>query len=144
MCIGAAQRVLEEFKVRTANRVRTSGIEEHKTSRSQRILAKLTLKHKASEAMMNEYINMLNEDEGQYDPSIYHALRVQIIRNCVDISVEATLSLGASALKKVNPIELMMRDLITIGTHITSLYEDGIEAFGKYFLDLIVINADKN
>ncbi|MGX9134400.1 acyl-CoA dehydrogenase family protein [Rummeliibacillus sp. JY-2-4R] len=132
MCIGAAQRVLHEFKVRTSNRIRTSGIEEHKTSRSQRILAKLTLMHKASEAMMNEYINMLNEDEGQYDPSIYHALRVQIIRNCVDISVEATLSLGASALKRGNPIEMMMRDLITIGTHITSLYEDGIEAFGKY------------
>ncbi|MGG0656997.1 acyl-CoA dehydrogenase family protein [Rummeliibacillus pycnus] len=132
MCIGAAQRVLDEFKARTANRVRTSGIEEQKKSRSQRILAKLTLKHKASEAMMKEYINMLNEDEGQYDPSIYHALRVEIIRNCVDISVEATLSLGASALKSGNPVEMMMRDLIAIGTHVTSLYEDGIEAFGKY------------
>lgn len=132
MCIGAAQRVLDEFKDRTANRIRTSGIEEHKKSRSQRILAKLTLKHKASEAMMKEYINMLDEDEGQYDPSIYHALRVEIIRNCVDISVEATLSLGASALKRGNLIEMMMRDLIAIGTHVTSLYEDGIEAFGKY------------
>ncbi|MFJ8260408.1 flavin-dependent monooxygenase [Rummeliibacillus sp. NPDC094406] len=132
MCLGAAQRVLDEFKVCTANRVRASGIEEHKKSRSQRILAKLTLKHKASEAMMNEYINMLNEDEGQYDPSICHALRVQIIRNCVDISVEITLSLGASALKRGKPVEMMMRDLIAIGTHVTSLYEDGIEAFGKY------------
>lgn len=132
MCLGAAQRVLDEFKVRTTNRVRTSGIEEHKKSRSQRILAKLTLKLKASEAMMKEYINMLNDDEGQYDPSIYHALRVEIIRNCVDISVEVMLSLGASALKRGNPIEMMMRDLISIGTHATSLYEDGIEAFGKY------------
>lgn len=132
MCIGAAQRVLDEFKVRTLNRIRTNGIEEHKTRRSQRILAKLTLKHKASEAMMNEYIKMLNEDTGQYDPSIYHALRVQIIRNCVDIAVETILSLGASVLKRGNPVEMMMRDLIAIGTHVTSLYEDGLEAFGKH------------
>ena len=132
MSLGAAQRVLDEFKVRTANRVRSSGIEEHKTSRSQRILAKLTLKYKASEALMNEYINMINEDEGQYDPSIYHAIRVEIIRNCIDIAVSATLSLGASALKRGNPVEMMMRDLIAIGSHVSSLYEDGIEAFGKY------------
>lgn len=132
MSLGAAQRVIDEYKSRTANRVRSSGIEEHKKSRSQRILAKLTLKYKASEALMREYIDMINEDDGQYDPSVYHALRVEIIRNCVDIAVTATLSLGASALKRGTPVEMMMRDLIAIGTHVSSLYEDGLEAFGKY------------
>jgi len=131
MSLGAAERVLYEFTERTKKRIRYDGSAESQSPKSQRVLAELTLKYKSALGLMDEYIRMLETDSGQYSPGEYNGLRVQIIQNCVDIAVKATLSLGASALAKGNPLEMMTRDLITIGTHLTSLYEDGIDNYGK-------------
>ena len=131
MAMGAAERVLDEYKERTSKRVRSDGTKEGEASRSQRILAELSIKHKASVGLMKEYINMLETDNGQYTPGEYFGIRATIIQNCVDIAGKATLALGASALIKGCPLEMITRDLIAIGTHITSLYDDGMDAYGK-------------
>ena len=131
MAMGAAERVLDEYKERTSKRVRIFGQLESESAKAQRVLAELTLKHKASVGLLKEYINMLETDKGQYKPSEYHAIRATIVQNCIDIAVKATLAMGASAVLKGSPFEMITRDLITIGCHITSLYEDALEAYGK-------------
>jgi len=134
MAIGAAERVLDEFKKSTKGRVRMNGEQEVASPRSQRVLATLTLKLQSAKSLMKTYIEMLENDEGVH-PSEFKAIRAEIIQNCVDISVKTILTLGAFALVKGNPVEMITRDLIAIGTHVTSLYEDAVEAYGKHLFD---------
>ena len=77
---------------------------------------------------------MLESDEHVH-PSEFKAIRAEIIQICVDISVKCNLTLGASALIKGHPVEMITRDLIAIGTHVTSLYEDAIDVYGKHLFD---------
>lgn len=42
------------------------------------------------------------------------------------------LTLGASALLKGDPIEMITRDLLALATHNTSLYEDAVDVYGKH------------
>jgi len=67
----------------------------------------------------------------KYDPSEYKAIRAGIIQYCIDIAQRALLTLGAGALIKGHPLEMIVRDLLAIGTHVTSLYEDAVDAYGK-------------
>ncbi|MDF2791028.1 MAG: p-hydroxyphenylacetate 3-hydroxylase, oxygenase component, partial [Neobacillus sp.] len=85
--------------------------------------------------LMKTYIEMLESKDEVFHPSEYKAIRAEIIQNCVDISVKCLLTLGASALIKGHPVEMITRDLIAIGTHVTSLYEDAIDVYGKYLFD---------
>lgn len=135
MSIGAAERALYEFKQSTKGRVRFNGEEEMASPRSQRVLATLTLKLKSAKSLMKTYIEMLESKDEVFHPSEYKAIRAEIIQNCVDISVKCVLTLGASALIKGHPVEMITRDLIAIGTHVTSLYEDAIDVYGKYLFD---------
>ena len=134
MAIGAAERVLDEFKKSTKGRIRLTGEQEVASPRSQRVLASLSLKLLSSKSLMKTYIDMLKAEE-EYPPSEFKAIRAEIIQNCVDIAMKALLTLGASALAKGHPVEMMTRDLIAIGTHVTSLYEDAIEVYGKNLFD---------
>ncbi|MCD2137554.1 acyl-CoA dehydrogenase family protein [Salinicoccus halitifaciens] len=131
MSIGAAERVIEEFIARTKKRVRFDGTNEGESAKSQRVAAEMTLKLKAARGLMNEYLEMLESDEGQYSLAEYNGIRVQIVKYCLEIANRAVSTLGASALAKGQPIEIMTRDLMAISTHVTSLYEDGIDSYGK-------------
>jgi len=135
MSIGGAERALYEFKKSTKSRVRLDGEKEVSSPRSQRVLATLTLKLKSAKSLMRTYIEMLESKEEKYDPSEFKAIRAEIIQNCVDISVKCLLTLGASALVKGHPVEMITRDLIAVATHVTSLYEDAIDVYGKYLFD---------
>lgn len=132
MCIGGADRALQEFKKSTMGRIRMDGEREAANPRSQRVLAELTIKLKSAESLMRTYIDMLETTEKQYHGSEYKAIRAEIIQNCVDIAVKCLLTLGASALVKGHPVEMITRDLIAVGTHVTSLYEDAIDVYGKF------------
>lgn len=131
MCIGAAERVVDEFVSRTKKRVRLTGENEGQSPKSQRVAAELTVKLKAAKGLLREYIDMLETDVGQYNDGEYNAMRVSLIKNCLEIAVRATSTLGASALAKGGIMEIMTRDLLTISTHVTSLYEDSIDQYGK-------------
>lgn len=134
MSIGAAERALDEFKKGSKGRVRMSGENEGASPRSQRVLATLTIKLHAAKSLMSTYIKMLESDQ-QVHPSEFKAIRAEIIQICVDIAVKCTLTLGASALIKGHPVEIITRDLIAIGTHVTSLYEDAIDVYGQHLFD---------
>ncbi|WP_342387468.1 acyl-CoA dehydrogenase family protein [Salinicoccus bachuensis] len=131
MAIGAAERVIEEFIARTKKRRRFDGTNEGESAKSQRVAAEMSLKLKSAKGLMKEYIEMLESDQGQYNPAEYNGIRVHIIQNCQDIAIRAVATLGASALAKGQPLEMIMRDLMAISTHVTSLYEDGIDNYGK-------------
>lgn len=134
MALGAAQRALHEFKKGSQGRVRMSGENEGASPRSQRVLATLTIKYRSATSLMKTYIELLEADEPVH-PSEFKAIRAEIIQLCIDIAVKCTLTLGASSLIKGHPVEMITRDLIAIGTHITSLYEDAIDVYGKHLFD---------
>jgi len=41
------------------------------------------------------------------------------------------LTLGGAALAKGDTVEIFTRDILAVATHITSLYEDSVTAYGK-------------
>lgn len=131
MCVGAAERIVDEFIERTKKRVRLTGENEGQSPKSQRVAAELSIKLKNAKGLLRDYIEMLETDQGQYTPGEYNAMRVSLIKYCLEIAVKTTSSLGASALAKGGIIEILTRDLLTISTHVTSLYEDSIDQFGK-------------
>lgn len=134
MSIGAAERALDEFKKASQGRVRMSGENEGASPRSQRVLATLMVKLHSAKSLMKTYIEMLESDRYVH-PSEFKAIRAEIIQICIDISIKCTLTLGAFALIKGHPVEMITRDLIAIGTHVTSLYEDAIDVYGKHLFD---------
>lgn len=132
MAIGGAERAIDEFKKGTEKRIRISGESEKASPRSQRVIAEMMMKLQAAKGLMRTYIEMLEEDTGdKYDPSEYKAIRASIIQSCIDIAQKALLTLGAGTLIKGHPLEMIVRDLLAIGTHVTSLYEDAVDAYGK-------------
>ena len=133
MAIGGARRVVDEFEKHTAGRVRFSGINEKDSPTSQRVLAQLKIEMLSAEALMAEYIKMMETDKGgPYEGAKYKAIRATIIDKCTQIGFRALLTLGGHALLKGHPVELFTRDLMAIATHITSLYEDGILGYGRH------------
>lgn len=132
MSIGAAERIINEFISRTKKRVRFDGSNEGQSAKSQRVAAEMALNLKTAKGLLKEYINMLETDEEQFSPGEYNGIRARIIKDCQEIANRAVSTLGASALAKGQPLEMMMRDLMAISTHMTSLYEDGIDNYGKY------------
>ncbi len=133
MAIGGAERILEEFKKHTAGRIRFTGVKEKESPTSQRVLAELSLEMDHARLMMKEYIAMMEKDKGgPYEGAKYKAMRASIIDKCVQIGVKCLLTLGGHALLKGHPVEMFTRDLIAVGTHITSLYEDGIDGYGRH------------
>lgn len=133
MAIGGAERVVSEFEKHTAGRVRFSGVNEKESPTSQRVLSELKLDLISAKGLMTEYINMMETDkDGAYEGAKYKAIRAKIIDTCIQIAVKALLTLGGHALLKGHPVEMFTRDLMAIGTHITSLYEDGILGYGRH------------
>lgn len=135
MAVGAAERMIEEFKKATEKRVRLmDGVRESESPRSQRVMAEITTEFKTAEALLDKYITLLEEYEenGAETPnSEFFALRTKIIKTTTDIGMRILLTLGGGALYKGGPIELFFRDLVSLATHKTSLYEDSVAAYGQ-------------
>ncbi|KZE38995.1 acyl-CoA dehydrogenase [Bhargavaea cecembensis] len=135
MALGGAERILKEFKEATEKRVRLmDGVRESESPRSQRVIAELMTEFHQAEGLMEKYMDLLIDFEknGSVTPNAeFFALRTKAIKICVDISVRALLTLGGSALYKGGPMELFLRDILSVATHKTSLYEDAVAAYGK-------------
>ncbi|MFL6554744.1 MAG: acyl-CoA dehydrogenase family protein [Bacillus sp. (in: firmicutes)] len=135
MVLGGAERILKEFKVLTEKRVRLmDGVRESESPRSQRVLAEMTTDFHVAEALLEKYINLLEnyETDGcKTSPAEFFAIRTKAIKICTDIAVRALLTLGGGALYKGGPMELFLRDIIAVATHKTSLYEDAVAAYGQ-------------
>ncbi|WKA59245.1 acyl-CoA dehydrogenase [Planococcus shenhongbingii] len=135
IAIGGAERVIAEFKQMTEKRIRLmDGVRESESPRSQRVLAEITTEFHTAEALMDKYIDLLvdYEKNGATTPnSEFFALRTKIIKICTEIALRALLTLGGGALYKNGPIELFIRDILSVATHKTSLYEDSVAAYGQ-------------
>jgi len=140
MAVGGAERVVEEFRKQTVGRVRMNGTNEHESPTSQRVLAEISMELKAAQALLNEYIAQMYRDKDQpYNEAEYKAMRASLIRKCVNIAVRSLLTLGGHAVLKGHPIELFTRDLLTVGTHLSSLYEDAVNIYGKKLFGFPVV-----
>lgn len=139
MTLGGAKRLIDEYKKRTEMRVRLHGEHEKDSPRSQRILARLMLEYKKADGLMEQYHQLLDtyETDGPYPKGEFASLRAEIIKICHEIATTVMVSLGGAALAKNDTIEVAVRDIIAVATHITSLYEDGIYTYGRnlYGLD---------
>lgn len=135
IAIGGAERILKEFKEFTENRVRLmDGVRESESPRSQRVIAEMTTDFHQAVGLMDRYMDLLINYEKNgcvTQPGEFFALRTKAIKLCVDIAVRALLTMGGGALYKGGPTELFIRDLLSVATHKTSLYEDAVAAYGK-------------
>ena len=133
MAVGGARRVIDEFSKHTVGRLRFTGVKENESPSSQRVLAELNMEMEAANALLRQYIFLMEQDKGgPYEGARYKAIRASIINKCVNIGVRSLLTLGGHALLKGHPVELFTRDLIAIATHITSLYEDAVTGYGQH------------
>ncbi|UTR07537.1 acyl-CoA dehydrogenase family protein [Alkalihalobacillus sp. LMS6] len=135
IALGGTERIISEFKRMTEKRVRLmDGVTESESPRSQRVLAEITTEFKAAEALMDKYIDLLEnyESDGEQTTAAeFFAIRTKIIKTCSEIALRVLLTLGGGALYKGGPIELFFRDILAVATHKTSLYEDSVAAYGQ-------------
>ncbi|HWL22483.1 MAG TPA: acyl-CoA dehydrogenase family protein [Ureibacillus sp.] len=132
MAVGGAERIVDEFKKNTEKRVRLSGVNEHESPTSQRVLAEITMELHAAKALLNDYIANMYKDAGNpYNAGKYKAMRAALIEKSCNIGYRSLLTLGGHALLKGHPVELFTRDLMAIATHKSSLYEDAVNVYGK-------------
>ena len=135
MALGGAERLIEEFKKATEKRIRLmDGMRESESPRSQRVMAEITTQFHTAEALMDKYLTLLEnyESDGRKTSRAeFFAIRTQITKTCTDIAVRILLTLGGGALYKGGIIELMIRDILSVATHKTSLYEDSVAAYGQ-------------
>lgn len=135
IALGGAERILNEFKKQTEQRVRLmDGVRESESPRSQRVLAEMMADYHAADALMDKYLNMLEECRNSGNEPLrseFFAIRTRIIKICTDIAVRSLLTLGGGALYKGGTIELFIRDMLSVATHKTSLYEDSVAAYGQ-------------
>lgn len=135
MALGGAERILKEFKTATEKRVRLmDGVRESESPRSQRVLAEMTTEFHQAEMLLEKYIDLLEnyeKNDCETPNSEFFAIRTKAIKICVDIAVRALMTLGGGALYKGGPMELFLRDILSVATHKTSLYEDAVAAYGK-------------
>ena len=133
VALGGAKRLLEEYLNFTEKRIRIDGTKEKEHPRSHRVYATLQMKYIQAEALMDRYIEMLEQfdRDGDIGPEDFGALRVQIIQHCVDIASKVLLVLGGFATYRGHTVEQFFRDIYCVATHLTSLYEDHISRFGS-------------
>ncbi|TQR08568.1 acyl-CoA dehydrogenase [Psychrobacillus soli] len=135
MVLGGTKRVIDEFKSATEKRRRLmdDGLLESESPRSQRVMAEITTDFHAAEALMDQYIKKLENSRNSKNPTPaaeFFAIRTKIMKICTDIAVRVLLTLGGAALYKGGPIEQFFRDILSVATHKTSLYEDSVQAYG--------------
>jgi alkylation response protein AidB-like acyl-CoA dehydrogenase len=135
IALGGVERIISEFKQMTEKRVRLmDGVTESESPRSQRVIAEITTEFKACEALMERYIELLENYEANgaiTPPAEFFAMRTKIIKSASEIALRVLLTLGGGALYKGGPIELFFRDILAVATHKTSLYEDSVAAYGQ-------------
>ncbi|MEW4981982.1 MAG: hypothetical protein AB1Y26_01945 [Cycloclasticus sp.] len=138
VALGGAERIVEEFKQRTENRVRVYlGNSKATATSSPRVLAELKIRLFEMEGLVERYQNQLENwlEKGQItntdeEKSMMFGLRGAIAKCGVDIAIKATQALGGTALYKGDPVELFTRDLIVLGAHSSHIYEDAMTTYG--------------
>ncbi|RLL47022.1 acyl-CoA dehydrogenase [Oceanobacillus piezotolerans] len=136
MALGGTKRIIDEFKSATEKRRRLmdNGLLESESPRSQRVMAEITTDFLAAEALMDQYITKLEDSRNNPNSTPnaeFFAMRTKITKTCTEIAVRVLLTLGGAGLYKGGPIELFFRDILSVATHKTSLYEDSVQAFGQ-------------
>ena len=139
VCLGGAERMVNEFRQRTASRTRvfTGGTSAATSGPMPAVMARLHMQLLEMEGLAHRYNSQLEEwleksqtTNSDEEKALMYALRGQIARGGVNIATEASQALGATALFKGDPVELFTRDLLTIGAHASHLYEDAISVYG--------------
>lgn len=135
MALGGTKRIIDEFKSATEKRRRLmdNGLLESESPRSQRVMAEITTDFQAAEALMESYITKLEQSRNSDNPTSpaeFFAIRTKVTKICTEIAVRVLITLGGAALYKGGPIEQFFRDILSVATHKTSLYEDSVQAYG--------------
>ena len=134
IALGGAERILKEFKKLTEQRIRlVDGVRESESPRSQRVLAEMITDYHTADALMDKYLTLLDSYKQTGEETLrseFFAIRTRIIKICTDIAVRSLLTLGGGALYKGGTIELFIRDMLSVATHKTALYEDSVTAYG--------------
>jgi len=139
VALGGAQRMVDEFEQRTATRTRVyqGGASAATSGPMPTIMAHLKLKLFEMEGLVERYSKQLDawREESHVvntpeEKAMMYAMRGQIAQKGVDIAVQASQALGGTAMFKGDPVELFIRDMITIGGHASHLYADAMSIYG--------------
>ncbi|HAC32958.1 MAG TPA: acyl-CoA dehydrogenase [Gammaproteobacteria bacterium] len=139
VCLGGAERMVNEFRQRTEKRERVflGGASAATSGPMPTVAAKLQMQFFEMEGLTRRYNDILQQwldaskttttDE---EKAMMYALRGQIARNGVEIGTMASQALGATCMFKGDPVEMFTRDLLTIGAHASHLYDDAMSVYG--------------
>lgn len=137
--LGGAERMVEEFKRRTAKRTRVylGGQSATAGGPMPTVAAELDLTLMEMEGLVDRYREQLEQwlAEGRVTTSDQEkarmfALRARIAQAGVAIAVKTGQALGGTALYRGDPVELFTRDLLTLGSHASHLYVDAVATYG--------------
>lgn len=137
--LGGAERMVEEFRTRTASRTRVfqGGVSAATQGPMPTVMAKLRMKLYEMEGLAERYNSQLETWLAQSqttctdeEKALMYALRGRMARGGVEIATIASQALGATALFKGDPVEMFTRDLLTIGAHASHLYDDAMSIYG--------------
>ena len=137
--LGGAERMVDEFRSRTASRTRLfqGGVSAATQGPMPTVMAKLRMKLYEVQGLAERYNSQLETWLAQSQTTcsdeeiaLMYALHGQMARGGVDIATIASQTLGAMALFRGDPVELSTRDLLTIGAHTSHLYDDAVSVYG--------------
>lgn len=137
--LGGAQRMVQEFRERTAKRTRVyqGGASAIASGPMPTVAAELDLQLMEMEGLVDRYRQQLEAwlAEGRVtvsdeEKARMYALRAKIAQGGVDIAVKTGQAMGGTALYRGDPVELFTRDLLTLGSHASHLYVDAMATYG--------------
>lgn len=143
IAIGGVERLIQNFKEKTENRIRifNNNTNEKDAGSAQRTLAELNVQLTALKALAKEYadrlhhyqengIRVLEEEERE---SLF-AIRGYIAKSCSEMATRILITLGGNSVYKSESSERFVRDILTVAAHPTHQYEDAMAGYGRTIL----------
>lgn len=139
LALAGAERLVDIFQERTEKRARPyeKMAREKEKPVSHRLLGELRVKLETLEALVDRYVDQLESwvQEGRtvvsdQEAGRMFAWRAQAAELAGDIAHRVLVALGGNAHFKGDPVELFARDLLTLESHASHLYEDAMTWYG--------------
>ena len=144
MCLGSAERVVDELRRRIRERQRVLlGMKEWESPIAQRNLGECTVELAKIEAMHEAYIQQLEDWVAANTPLVpaedsnrLGAWRSSIAKMSSDLAFRSIELLGGMAAYKGDYLERTARDLFMVSLQVGQLYDDNMMYYGRTQYDL--------
>ena len=145
IAIGAAERLIRNFKEKTESRIRifNNNTNEKDAGSAQRTLAELNIQLTALKALAKEYADRLHyyQDNGirvleEEEREQLFAIRGYIAKTATEMASRILITLGGNSVYKSESSERFVRDILAVAAHPTHQYEDAMAGYGRTIVGL--------